>query len=94
MDAKERGNTMRLTRLSISNYKGFKEFEINFDSDINVMYGVNGVGKSTIIRAITALLQLINTKNGVVRNLKIVKPEDYHDITHDVKLTIYANIDN
>ena len=45
-----------IERLIIRNYKGIKEADICFRSDSNVIVGNNGVGKSTIIEALTLAL--------------------------------------
>lgn len=46
---------MRLERLSLTNFRGFEQIEINFEPDLNVIAGVNGVGKSGILYALAVL---------------------------------------
>lgn len=45
-----------IEKLLIKNYKGVKEANICFNTDTNVIVGNNGVGKSTIIEALTLSL--------------------------------------
>lgn len=47
---------MKLKKLSLINCGGFEQVDIQFESDITVIAGVNGIGKSTILRAISTLL--------------------------------------
>ena len=47
---------MKLQRLSLSNYRGFTQLDLEFDRRITVLAGVNGSGKSAILRALAILL--------------------------------------
>ena len=47
---------MKIRRLSLENYKSYKNATINFDEGINCILGKNGAGKSTIIEAIGTTL--------------------------------------
>ena len=52
---------MRLEQLSLINYRGFKNTTIDFDGKSVVFYGINGAGKSSILKSIcTILTQSIN----------------------------------
>jgi predicted ATP-binding protein involved in virulence len=46
---------MKLKTLSLVNYRGFEQLEIKFQDDVNVIAGVNGVGKSSILHVICAM---------------------------------------
>ena len=48
--------SMKIRRLSLENYKSYKNATINFDEGINCILGKNGAGKSTIIEAIGTTL--------------------------------------
>lgn len=43
---------MYLEKLTLINYKNFKNFETEFDSEINCVIGANGTGKSTVLDAV------------------------------------------
>lgn len=47
------GNTklMRLNKISLKNYRGFKQIDIDFESDITVLVANNGQGKTTVLNA-------------------------------------------
>ena len=47
---------MKLTKLSIANYRGFEQLDIDFKPDVTVIAGVNGVGKSSVLNAIAVLM--------------------------------------
>ena len=43
---------MKLERIEIQNFKGFKNLDLELDGKNTVIFGVNGTGKSTILSAI------------------------------------------
>lgn len=47
---------MKAQRLSLSNYRGFPQLDIEFGPHVTVLAGVNGSGKSAILRALASVL--------------------------------------
>jgi len=47
---------MKLNQISLANYRGFEQLDIAFESDVTVIAGVNGVGKSALLSAIVRSL--------------------------------------
>jgi predicted ATP-binding protein involved in virulence len=47
---------MKLGSLSLAHCGGFEQLDIAFEQDVTLIAGVNGVGKSTILHALTVLL--------------------------------------
>ena len=47
---------MILHKLNLANFRAFEQIEIEFESDVTVIAGVNGVGKTAILDAIAVLL--------------------------------------
>jgi len=47
---------MKLESLSLANCGGFEQLDINFEPDVTLIAGVNGVGKSTVLRSLAVLL--------------------------------------
>ncbi len=45
-----------ITKIKFQNFKSFQNTEIKLNSDRNILIGQNGVGKSTIIQAISLVL--------------------------------------
>jgi energy-coupling factor transporter ATP-binding protein EcfA2 len=47
---------MKLENLSLAHCGGFEQLDIAFEPDVTLIAGVNGVGKSTVLHALTVLL--------------------------------------
>ena len=47
---------MKLTQLTLANFRGFDQIDIAFEDDLTVIAGINGVGKSGILKALATLL--------------------------------------
>lgn len=45
-----------IRKISIRNYRRFKEFDLDFDSGMNIVVGDNDSGKSSLIEAINLAL--------------------------------------
>jgi DNA repair exonuclease SbcCD ATPase subunit len=43
---------MKITRLSLKNVRAFEEAELAFNLGFNLIVGINGAGKSTVLDAI------------------------------------------
>ena len=43
---------MKLTQLSVRNFRGLQNIVVNFDSRANVIVGPNAIGKTTVLEAI------------------------------------------
>lgn len=50
---------MYLKHVNISNFRCFKNFEVEFASGVTVLFGKNGAGKTTLINAIHKALSFI-----------------------------------
>lgn len=49
---------MRIKNIKIENYRCFEQKELSFDPHFNVVIGENGLGKTTILEAITGALKM------------------------------------
>jgi predicted ATP-binding protein involved in virulence len=49
---------MKLRKLTLANYRGFDQLDLKFADDVTVIAGVNGVGKSGVLKALTIALSL------------------------------------
>lgn len=47
---------MKLERLRVAQCGGFEQIDIDFEKDVTLIAGVNGVGKSTLLRALAVVL--------------------------------------
>lgn len=58
---------MKLTKLTLANFRGFDQIDLDFADDVTVIAGVNGVGKSGVLKALTSALSLALPKFTVSR---------------------------
>lgn len=49
---------MRIKRIEINNYKVFHNFKLEFNNKNAVLFGINGVGKSTVLSAINYIFRV------------------------------------
>lgn len=56
---------MKLEKLNLANFRGFDQIDIDFAHDVTVIAGVNGVGKSGVLKALTSAMSLALPKIGV-----------------------------
>lgn len=69
---------MKLNSITLQNFKGIDNLEIKLDNKTTVIFGVNGVGKSTILQAIDLLYADIIAKlMGTVRSKTARFNEDF-----------------
>ncbi len=58
---------MKLKKLTLANFRGFDQIDLDFADDVTVIAGVNGVGKSGVLKALTSALSLALPKFTVSR---------------------------
>ena len=72
---------MKLKSITLQNFKGVENLDISLDSKTTIIFGINGVGKSTILRAVDLLYaSIISRLTGVAK--KRIAELDYADISH------------
>lgn len=72
---------MRFEQLYLLNYKAIREMNIRFGAGVNLLLGDNGVGKTTILEAMTvALGDYLNGLSGITKNG--IKSSDARIDTH------------
>lgn len=68
---------MKLESLSLAHCGGFEQLDITFEPDVTLIAGVNGVGKSTLLRALGVILTRTQRRIGVTRNRpSSLRPDD------------------
>jgi len=75
---------MQINKIKIKNFKLFKEEEFTFNSEFNLIVGINGSGKTSLLRAISVALggwanAYINTES----NLRPILDEEIREIQID-----------
>ena len=53
---------MFIERLKLKNFKGINEIDLEFDRNVNLIVGVNGVGKSSVLDALRILLTSLTSR--------------------------------
>lgn len=83
-------NKLFLEKIQLNDFRKFRSIELNFDQNLTVLIGSNGVGKSTIIESITKIISWIG--NGLLKEGDNGRPITYEDINNNS--TSYAEINS
>ena len=84
---------MKIKKLSVEDYYILKDFNMNFDSQLTVMIGENGSGKSTVVEITAKIFYDLyshfvlgkGTKPNV--NFKIMYDIDYEAVKYEIHIT-------
>jgi len=80
-----------LKNISVKNFRGFEDVNINFDSKLNVVIGDNGSGKTSLIECIVKILSIF-VQNIRRKKISSKKVFDIYDFRYDSqKTSLYAN---
>ena len=71
---------MKLKTVRLRNFKGIEELFFPFDGKTTILFGVNGVGKSTILRAVDLIYA--NIISRLMRSNKKLAQLEYDDISY------------
>lgn len=77
---------IRISRLSMTNYKCFREKELNLDEDIITIRGRNGAGKTTIADAI--LFCLFGKNSEGQSDLELFKTRENGQVVHNLDCSV------
>ncbi|WP_298994214.1 ATP-binding protein [uncultured Desulfovibrio sp.] len=77
---------MKLSNITIKNYRAIDDIKISLNSNMNVIYGENGTGKSSIIYLIYDLINTIQMNPEVA--LKIFHKERVRNINKEASVAI------
>lgn len=83
-------NKIYLEKIQLKDFRKFKSIELNFDQNLTVLIGSNGVGKSTIIESITKIISWIG--NNLLKEDDNGRPITYEDINNNS--TNYSEINS
>ncbi len=50
---------IRIKKVSIENFRGFENIELEFQSDLTVLIGENGAGKTAVLDCLALLLTIL-----------------------------------
>jgi predicted ATP-binding protein involved in virulence len=71
---------MILDKISLANFRGFEQLDLTFDPKVTVIAGVNGVGKSGILHALTVLFSrsLPDFTPSTAKPISLTEDDIYH----------------
>ncbi|MGL4502981.1 MAG: AAA family ATPase [Planktothrix sp.] len=84
---------MQINTLTLTNFRGFEQAELTFQPGINLIIGINGVGKSTVLDALRIALSRILPELTDCQEKRINFNTDdikigHHELTVDMNFTI------
>ena len=74
---------MKIINLKIKNFRGIQEADVEFDGKSAIIYGINGMGKSTILHACNLLFSRIFKK---LTESKLGHNQDFQIMESDIKI--------
>jgi DNA replication and repair protein RecF len=74
---------MHLTNLSLAHFRSFSETKVTFDPAINIVYGTNGSGKTSLLEAVFVLL-LGRSQRGAPDNVMLRENQAFYRLEGDV----------
>lgn len=86
---------MYIKSVSLKNFRCFEKFTLDFDEKLNVFFGENGSGKSSLFEAINILLGNITDKLG--KNFAVKTNLSYEDIYNEsidsyIEISMFDNV--
>jgi predicted ATP-binding protein involved in virulence len=85
---------MKLKRLSLAHCGGFEQIDIDFEPDVTLIAGVNGVGKSTLLRALAVVLSRAMPEFTPSRSTPIYfTDDDIHGDKSSLEVSVRLQID-
>jgi predicted ATP-binding protein involved in virulence len=85
---------MLVKHLEIRAFRGIESLDLIFQPGVNVLIGVNGVGKSTVIESLAILLQAYVNKLSTILQLQESQDSDIHQTGNHTYIqgAVYGNI--
>lgn len=85
--------TIKLLNLSLKNFKGIKEFEIDLQGKDAKIYGDNATGKTTLYDSFLWLLFNKDSQNQTKFSIKTLNPdgEEMNNLEHEVEATFLVD---
>ena len=75
---------MKIDKIILENFKSIEKAEINLDSKSTILFGINGSGKSTVLRSINLVfssIRMIENRNFSTLFSEIVSVNCTHYIS-------------
>ena len=90
------GDILNLQKLYFTNYRGFKELLLDLSGENIVFFGINGAGKSSILRGISQLFSniIVRVTDSQVRQQVVFSPDDVMVGTSELQVYGQFRFDN
>jgi len=86
---------MKITKINLSNFRGVESLSLELHGKLNVLYGMNGTGKSTILHAIAIMLSwTIQRIKSIQSNGKDIPQVDIKNGSHRSSIEIFCSDNN
>ena len=90
---------MYIESLALKNFRNYKELDINFSKNINILYGDNAQGKTNILEAIYIAATTKSHRNSKDKDIISFGQEDSHirlllkkrDVGHRIDMHLRKN---
>lgn len=91
---------MVIQSLKLINFRNHKKIDVEFNSGINFIYGMNGQGKTNLIESLYLVTHLksfrtskISDLNSFSKKISIVETNlTKQDVRHDIRITLHENL--
>ena len=81
---------MHIERVALANFRGLEKVELDFDEHINLLVGINGVGKSSVLEAMGIMLSTFtNRVKGTPGSSKKLSNDDIKSGEEKLQATLY-----
>lgn len=86
---------MKITKINLSNFRGVESLSLKLHERLNVLFGMNGTGKSTIFYAVAIMLSwTIQRIKSIQSNGKDIPQLDIKNGSHRSSIEIFCNDNN
>jgi len=86
---------MKITKINLSNFRGVESLSLELHGKLNVLFGMNGTGKSTILDAIAIMLSwTIQRIKSIQSNGKDIPQFDINNKSHRSSIEIFCSDNN
>ncbi len=76
---------MRIDKIQLEEFCCFQNISLEFDPHFNLIIGVNGSGKTSILKALQAVLQYLGPEDEKVNSEAVIKHEDRREEVEKIK---------
>lgn len=72
---------MKINRIQLHNYRNYRDFSVDFGSEVTIFIGKNGAGKTNLIKAIKQLLSFVFSRRKDEPQYEFISSSDRNVIS-------------